>query len=250
MERATIELSPQMLPVVRERTDGLRSHGRGRALRMFVIGLALAAGLACVVVLSRGVALQGESDSGSVALDGFAATFGQTKLARMPLHNEPSTNDLISIMRGQGRQDVSADQGLLFAGGAGGAIKHSDPEEGLWRAAERASRLERRSKHSAAHHHVYDDDFDDIERGDAQDEEAQASMPPETDERRASHVHAADVKHAAKPSAPPKKVAAGWTADDEKHKLTVQKHNALLSESWSIFQQHNPGKHRLSWLQL
>jgi hypothetical protein len=116
MERATIELAPQMLPVVRERTDGLRSHGRGRTLRVFVIGLALAAGLACVVVLSRG-ALQGESDSGRVALDGFAGTFGQTKLARMPLHNEPSTNDLISIMRGQGRQDVSADQGLLFRAG-------------------------------------------------------------------------------------------------------------------------------------
>merc|ERR1740125_35085 len=110
---------------------------------MAIVGLALAAGLACAVVLSRG-ALPGNDDGkhGSVALDQFAGTFGQTKLARLPLHNEPSTNDLISIMRGNGRQDVSADQGMLFAGGAGGKIHRSDPDEGLWRAAERASRLE------------------------------------------------------------------------------------------------------------
>ena len=101
MDRATIELAPPMLPVVKARDDGVQSRGYGRALRMAIVGLALAAGLACAVVLSRG-ALPGNDDGehGSVALDQFAGTFGQTKLARLPLHNEPSTNDLISIMRG------------------------------------------------------------------------------------------------------------------------------------------------------
>lgn len=236
MERATIELAPPVLPVVKERADGSRRHGRSRELRMVTIGVALAAGVACAVVLSRS-ALQGEEESaradalvGTQVHDGFAGIFGQTKLASMPLHHEPSTDDLISIMRGKGRQDVSADQGLLFAGGAGGKIKHTDPAEGLWRAAERASRLEHRAKKSAARHDTFDDDLDDIERSDAQDEQAQPAKSPEAHEHLASPQHSAVPIHAASPSAPPKKVAAGWTAEDEQHKMTVHKHQALLSK--------------------
>jgi len=224
MERATIELAPPMLPVVKARDDGVQSRGHGRALRMAIVGLALAAGLACAVVLSRG-ALPGNDDGehGSVALDQFAGTFGQTKLARLPLHNEPSTNDLISIMRGNGRQDVSADQGMLFAGGAGGKIHRSDPDEGLWRAAERASRLEHHV-HKTATHDTYDDDLQNIERGDAQDNEAQPVKSPAVPKVSVAAVHAKA------PSPAPKKVAAGWTADDERHKMTTEKHDALLGK--------------------
>jgi hypothetical protein len=221
MERAT---SKPMAAVVSARDDGMpRNSSLRRALRGAVVASALVAGIACAVVLSSGGLSAGARGAGPVELD--EPTFGSSKLTPFP-KEEPSTDDLIAIMRGKGTGDVNADQALLFAGGAGGKIRRSidvwetgqpgnKPEltpgsaqkeaRGLWEAAERASKLESRARRAHGKHsddeHL--DDMADIE-DDAVDEAASGAPA---------------LAHAAK------KVAAGWTANDEMHKSNLLAHS-------------------------
>jgi len=202
MHRATLAL-----PTVVQRDDGMRSSsGPGRALRVAVVAAALVAGIACVTMLSK---------NGPVELD--EPSFGAHSLTPFPVKQEPSTDDLIAIMRGQGHSDVNADQGMLFAGGAGGTIVRkrvhltdgdaADEARGLWAAAERASKLERLDKTTSSQS---DDDLDSA--GDAHDNMAVAvTAEPSAIVPRADAV---------KQPAPVRKVAAGWTDVGEKHKPT------------------------------
>lgn len=205
MQRATVAL-PE---VVSGMPSSTRSHGLGRALRVAVVAAALVAGIACCVTLSTGGA-------GEVELD--EPSFGAHSLTPFPVKEVPSTDDLIAIMRGQGHSDVSADQGMLFAGGAGGTIVRrrvhvidddaSDEARGLWAAAERASKLERVGEKPTESTH--DDDLDSTD--DAQDEMAAAPVTEAPSMERKAVL----VEH----PAPIHKVAAGWTDVDEKHKST------------------------------
>jgi len=192
MERAMVTPPPT---VVRERQESMQSStGLGRAIRIVVVGAALIAGIACVSVLSSGGLSAANGAAGPVELDS-GPTFGSTRLTPFPVHAEPSTDDLIAIMSGRGTSAVNADQGLLFAGGAGGKIVRSDPSlsgdvaaktaDGLWDAAERASKLERRTA---------------IRHGSAKSSKKSAS----------EHVQG--------------KVTAGWTTADEKHRTKMLAH--------------------------
>jgi hypothetical protein len=69
------------------------------------------------------------------------------KLTPFPFKEQLSTDDLIAIMNGKGYQDVNAEQGMLFAGGAGGKIFRSQwgqqdvSDNSEIRAAQRASKI-------------------------------------------------------------------------------------------------------------
>lgn len=222
MERATV--TPPFA-VVSVRGDGRqRSNDLGRTLRAGVVAVALVAGIASIAVLSSGGLPALRRTAGPVVLD--EPTFGTNTLTAFPVKDSPSTDDLIAIMRGQGAQDVNADQGMLFAGGAGGSIvrkqlpavtddaSESQEARGLWEAAKRAAKLGNRmgSRESSAGDDVDDADDDADAQQDAHDEMA----------RRVPTVSHAAVKAASKKTAPvsnpPKRIVPGWTVDDEKHK--------------------------------
>ena len=141
------------------------SNGYARTLRLSVVVSAFLVCTACVAVLSRSGTPAAGREAGSVELEG--PMFGSSQLTPFPVRAEPSSDDLIAIMRGHGTGDVNADQGLLFAGGAGGSIVrsrlHINSEDagsfahlnsqnaartarGLFDAAERASQLDHRAK--------------------------------------------------------------------------------------------------------
>lgn len=150
-----------------------RSSSVGLVVRVAALAALLLACIACILLSTGKVA------SETIGVDPVALeepTFGDTKLTPFPSHMQPSTHDLIQIMEGHGHQDVAADQGELFAGGAGGDIQRShvglSSREGgravsmpvsksvakqdaddLWDAAVRASKM-RFSKHGGISHHV------------------------------------------------------------------------------------------------
>lgn len=214
-------MTPPQIAVVSVRGDGRQSsHGLGRTLRAGVVAVALIAGIACVAVLCTGGLSSLRRAARPVSLE--EPTFGTNTLTAFPVKDEPSTDDLIAIMSGQGAQDVNADQGMLFAGGAGGSIVHqqmapvSDHEsaskeaQGLWEAAERAAKLgsHSESSESSSDHDAYDDA--DTQQ-DAHDEMALRPTVAHA-ARKAAAKKAAPVSH------PPKRIVPGWTANDEKHK--------------------------------
>merc|ERR1719199_214879 len=109
---------PLVAPLAPAREGSMRrSSSVGLVVRVAALASLLLACIACILLST------GKVSSATIGVDPIALeepTFGDTKLTPFPSHMEPSTDDLIQIMEGHGHQDVAADQGELFAGGAGG----------------------------------------------------------------------------------------------------------------------------------